>query len=142
MVKRKTLPWTEERPFILLATYSDNSPPYTIRWNLVHEYEYEYAWLLALGWSLGAFPTDDEEAAIGHPPLFTAHLAALDYAAHGQVTTDASPLTHGSLFQGLFCPGMPRWNIFRGQRGEPLVPCFYWDALADDPPPGFLWFYP
>ena len=139
MVKIKPRPQDYLKPFVLLVHVGDPGPDDPLLWHLVFEYDESYAWLLANGESLGRYPDAAEEAAAGHPPLFTAHLAALGLVAHQQVVRDLCPLCRYAWDLGVFGPSVPRWNIYRGQRGESLVPCICWDFLRDDPPPGFTW---
>jgi hypothetical protein len=117
-----------EWSFVFLGHYGDylSDPPKP--WHLVHEYTQDYDYLLAAGWPAGLFAD-----------LSIARLRALTLAALPQVATDLCPFTHNSFFLGLFGPSVPRWNIYHGERSEPLIPCIYWDVLADDPPPGFSW---
>jgi hypothetical protein len=42
-------------------------------------------------------------------------------------------------FLHLFTGRTPRWNIYRGQTRELVIPCIYWDWFNADPPPGFQW---
>jgi len=141
----KILPRPEDylKPYVLLQHVGEMGPDDPLLWHLVYEYDETYEWLLGNGSSLGHYPDAAEEAAAGHPPLFTAHLAALDFVAHQQVVRDLCPICRYSFWQGYMGPKLPRWNIYRGPRGENLIPCIYWDTLRDDPPPGFTWWgYP
>jgi hypothetical protein len=74
------------------------------------------------GWIAGFNPVEAE-----------AILMALDLVAHNQVLVDLDPETHGSLSQGQYCPMVPRWNIYRGQRGQPLRGAVYADCFWDIP---------
>jgi hypothetical protein len=102
-------------------------------WHLVHEYTGDIYWYMAItNWSYGPFLPDQE----------TARLCALNLQSLSQVVTDMCPICHPSGFQFYGPLHFPRYNIYRGKRGEPLVPCFYWDIFNPDPPQGFNWEYP
>ena len=142
MVKRLTWPFADPCWGIAFAHIVPYDSPASPDWHIVHEYFGDaYFWML-FPWNAGFYPDDAWEAAHNRLPGASAREAALDLAAHCQVVTDLCPYTHGSYWQGLFCPAVPRWNIYRGQRGEPLIPCFYWDFFAVDPPPGYHWYTP
>lgn len=126
MAKRLQYPIDIVSPFVVLIPYCDPTTHPDHPWHLVHEYTMADPYILAIGFSLGQFPTDAE-----------ARLAALSYVALAQVTTDFCPLTHFSIFPGFHSPMVPRWNIYRGQRHEPLIPAIYWDILGPGPPPGY-----
>jgi hypothetical protein len=64
---------------------------------------------------------------------------AADLAELSQVTVDLLPATHFAWWQGIDCPLIPRWNIYHGQRREPLMPVFHWDLWNTGPPPGYAW---
>jgi hypothetical protein len=103
----------------------DFGPP----WHLVHEYTGDlYWWMGTVTWSSQFLPDI--------PP---AQAMARDLAALPQVVTDWCPYCHASGFQFGPILHLPRWNIYRGQSHEPIVPVFYWDIFDPDPPPGYEW---
>ena len=133
MVKIHYGPVGEIFSWIHFAHIPQDLDPSITPWHLVHEYTgdiYDFMGTITM-WS-GPFYTDPE----------IARLAALDLQARCQVITDMCPDCHPTGFH--FPPTLPfpRYNIYRGQRGEPLVPCFYWDIFNPDPPPGYEWAYP
>jgi hypothetical protein len=102
-------------------------------WHLVHEYTGDiYDYMATVTWSY----------ALDFPDPDAARICALDLAANSQVVTDMCFVDHPSGPQFFGPLHYPRWNIYRGQRGEPIVPCFYWDIYNPDPPPGYQWAYP
>lgn len=110
----------------------DEDPPVP-HWHLVNEHFgdiYDYMGLSTF--SYGPFL----------PDLETARLCALDLAAHPQVITDMCPYCHDSGFQFFGPLHYPRWNIYRGPRGEPLVPAYHWSEFNPDPPAGQQWYWP
>lgn len=139
MVKIKPRPINYLKPFVVLIHVGLQTPYDPLLWHLVYEYGPEDEYMAALGDIMGYFPDDVEEAAAGHPPLFTARLQALSLADNPQVVRDICHVCRFSYAIGVDGPGVPRWNIYRGIRGENLVPCFHWDYLRDDPPPGYTW---
>ncbi len=124
MVKRLVEPFTFDSSFVLLISWTLASPPYTFYLNTIFEYPPEDQFLLAAGWAVFWSYSFD-----------MCHLAAVDLCAHSQVVTDFSPITHGSFWPGSMSPFVPRWNIYRGQRGQALIPCAYWDILGPVPLP-------
>lgn len=115
--------------FVLLVCFSDTPGTTDKPWHLVYPYGPDDQYLLAAGWALS-----------WHPDIVQAYIAARSFVSLAQVVTDYCPITHGSLDPGFNGPGHPRFNIYRGIRGEPLVPAILWDFLEDDPPPGYLWY--
>lgn len=110
----------------------DEDPPVP-HWHLVHEYTGDiYDQMGTSTWCYWSQFADPEKARI----------AALDLASHAQVVTDMCPYCHDSGPQGWGNLHLARWHIYRGQRGEPLVPCYYWDIYNPDPPPGQKWYWP
>lgn len=109
-----------------LAGYGDPEPGKM--WIWVYEYDLDPELYPPAGY-LGGWAADHVQAT----------LMAKDLAELSQVLIDLLPQTHFSYWQGFLCPMLARWNIYRGIRGEPLLPVFHWDALADDPPPGYSW---
>jgi len=97
-------------------------------WHLVHEYD-----VLGPDYPLTSF------AAIWYPDQPTALAAARTFTQLSQVVTDLCPWCHFAFpgFGGY--PLTPRFNIYRGPRGEPLIPAIYWDWWNPDPPPGYSW---
>ena len=139
MVKRLSYPLDYDRP-VAIVIHVGWLGPYGIGdWHLVHEYTAADNPVGDMGGNQLQMPTDAEEALLGHPPLYSAHLAALGFAAHPQVIRDWCNSCRFWGWSGQGQLSSPRWNIYRGQRGENLIPCIYWDWYAVDPPPGFSW---
>ena len=126
----KTLPYPAliDSPFTILVHFGDPFDPPDQPWHLVYAYPAEYQYLLAIGANGLYFPTVDQ-----------AHNTALGLASLPQVSRDWCNACRWYGYTGVGELLIPRWNIHNDERGEPLVPCIYWDYFADSPPPGFSW---
>jgi len=133
MVKIKYWETGEIFSWIVFSHIPESPDPSILPWHLVHEYTGDiYYYMATATWSY----------ALDFPDPLTAKLCALSLASHAQVVTDMCFVCHDSGFQFFGPLHYPRWNIYRGPRGEPLIPCFYWDIFNPDPPPGFEWSWP
>lgn len=100
-------------------------------WHLVHEYNYTTPEYPPSSAYFGNWMTQAE-----------ALLAAKSLTQLSQVVTDLCPWCHFTYPSAPGVPLVPRFNIYRGQRGEPLIPAIYWDWWNPDPPPGYDWRQP
>lgn len=141
MVKRKSWVYYGYEPFVLVVPFYKPAGSKNLVWTLVHEYSRDYEWLQMYGYYLGYYPNQWQEAEHGWPPMYTAKRAALNFAANNQIVTDViwrANILHAPY---VWAQCEPRYNIYRGQRGQPLIPCIYWDFLHPTPPPGYLYYY-
>lgn len=124
MVKRLPRVWNPNGFSVLFRDYTDGYPFSEDDFIVVHEYSNADAIYMIAFWAAANFP-DQTSAA----------LAALDLAAHPAILVDLSPLTHGSLFQGDYCPLLPRFNIYRNGHYFRNTRVYYWDWTTGPWPP-------
>ncbi|MEI7902573.1 MAG: hypothetical protein WCK89_20175 [bacterium] len=81
----------------------------------------------------------DDCFSLPQPDLATAELAARSLPALPAVIRDCCPYCWDYDIFRFDTPSVPRFNIYRGQGRQLLIPCFFWEPWIVDPPPGFQW---
>lgn len=129
MAKRLISYWWEQ-PFVtVIGHFGRTARLDPNAWHCTYAYpidEYPFVWL-------DLWP-------IGHATLLKATLCSRDLAALPAIVRDMCPYCWSEPSNPLDTYKNPRFNIYRGQGHELVIPCIYWDFNNPDPPPGFTWY--